>query len=140
MEYALTEHFTYDEMVRSTTAEQQGIDNRPKDTEIMQNLLILCKDTLEPIRKLWGKPIHINSGYRCEALNKAVKGSATSQHKNGEAADITTGDRKGNKQLIQKVLKSSIPYDQLIDEYGGKWIHVSLKRTGVNRHKYLQLG
>ena len=40
-------------------------------------------------------------GYRCPELNAAVRGSKTSQHMKGEAADIDTGDRQQNKLLFE---------------------------------------
>ena len=43
---------------------------------------------LEEVREHFGKPVHINSGCRCEAHNKAVGGSDGSQHKLARAADI----------------------------------------------------
>ena len=46
-------------------------------------------DILENIRVHFGKPVHINSGYRTVSYNKSVDGSSsTSQHCNGLAADI----------------------------------------------------
>ena len=45
-------------------------------------------DLLERIREAVGQPVHITSAYRCEAHNKAVHGSANSQHLKGTAADI----------------------------------------------------
>ena len=46
-------------------------------------------DILENIRVHFGKPVHINSGYRTVSYNKTVSGSSsTSQHCNGLAADI----------------------------------------------------
>ena len=69
---------------------------------------------LDPLREWYGKPITVNSGYRCPELNVAVKGSKTSQHMKGEAADIDTGDRQQNKLLFEYIRKN-LPYDQLID-------------------------
>ena len=44
---------------------------------------------LEKLRRLCGNaPIHVNSGTRCEAHNKAVGGAMKSKHLLGEAADI----------------------------------------------------
>lgn len=44
---------------------------------------------LQNIRNHFGKPVNINSAYRTEAKNKAVKGATYSMHKYGMAADIT---------------------------------------------------
>lgn len=46
-------------------------------------------EKLEEKRVKWGKPIKINSGFRCEKHNKAEGGSPKSQHLYGNATDIT---------------------------------------------------
>ena len=43
---------------------------------------------LQNIRNHFGRAVNISSGYRCEANNKKVSESTTSQHVNGAAADI----------------------------------------------------
>ena len=73
---------------------------------------------------MYGKPIYVNSGYRSEALNKAVGGSKTSQHVLGMAADIDTRTREGNIELFDLIAKN-LSFDQLIDEKDYSWIHVS---------------
>ena len=87
---------------------------------------------------MWGGPITVNSGYRCDKLNAAVGGVPTSQHRLGEAADITAGSSLKNKELFEKVRYSNIQFDQLIDECGYAWIHVSY-REGRNRNQILHL-
>ncbi len=89
-------------------------------------------------RTWWGKPITVNSGYRCPELNAAVKGSKTSQHMSGQAADIDTGDRQQNKLLFEHIRKN-LPFDQLIDESNFAWVHVSYRADGNNRMQVLKL-
>lgn len=115
--------FTIDELTHSNTAEAKGIDNTPNDTE-KKNLENLVKYVLDPLRDIYGKPIYVNSGYRSEALNKAVGGSNTSQHRLGMAADIDTYTREGNIELFNLIAKN-LSFDQLIDEKDYSWIHVS---------------
>jgi hypothetical protein len=93
---------------------------------------------LDPIRKAWGKPIGVNSGYRCRRLNEAVGGTPTSQHLKGEAADITTGSKEGNRRLFELIQSLGVDFDQLIDESGYKWLHISYKAQG-NRRQILHL-
>jgi len=89
----LSTHFTLKEMIISETASREGIDNTPTKKEI-ENLRQLCINVLEPLRK--GLRLKFNnnsvlivtSGYRGKKLNTAIKGSKTSQHVNGEAADF----------------------------------------------------
>lgn len=131
-------HFTMNEMTRSATAKRYGIDNTPND-EQEACLKALVEKILDPLREAWGAPIIVDSGYRCPRLNKIVKGSSTSQHLLGQAADIhTVKDTVAeNKKLFQLIQKLKLPYDQLIDEYGYNWIHVSYGPR--NRRRILHL-
>ena len=117
-------YFTIKELCQSSTAAQKRIDNTPNST-IISNLELLVKHILDPLRERYGKPIHVNSGYRSPALNKAVGGSKTSQHMTGLAADITAGSAVKNKILFSLVQELDLPFDQLIDEKNFRWIHVS---------------
>lgn len=117
-------YFTIKELCKSSTAVQKKIDNSP-NSEIINNLENLVKYVLDPLREQYGKPIRVNSGYRCDALNKAVGGSKTSQHRYGLAADITAGSKFENRRLFILAQKLNLPYDQLIDEKGYSWIHIS---------------
>ena len=107
----------------------------------MANLHALCEQVLEPLRRQVGRVI-ITSGYRCEALNEAVEGARHSQHQRGEAADIhVTGTEMCRKYAA--ILRRT-PFDQLILEprlsAKKRWIHVSYRRTGHNRHQVLGMG
>ena len=128
----ITANFTFDELIYSPTANRLGIDNTP-DKETKEKLIRLAKEILQPIRNKWGSAIVVTSAYRCEALNKAVGGSKTSQHRLGEAADIKVGSKAQNKalfNLIQKMVNNGeLKVGQLIDEYNYSWVHVSLPRT-----------
>ena len=117
-------YFTIKELSKSTTATQKGIDNTP-NSEIVNNLTQLVINILDPLREEYGKPIKVNSGYRCPALNKAVGGSKTSHPMLGLAADITVGSKSENKKLFELAKKLDLPFDQLIDESNFSWIHIS---------------
>jgi hypothetical protein len=116
-------YFTLKELTRSATAEAKGIDNTPTP-EVEKNLTLLVENVLDPLRKLSGKPITVNSGYRCPELNKAVGGSKTSDHVKGFAADITGGSKEENERLFY-LIKSNFNFKQLIDEKNFSWVHVS---------------
>lgn len=117
-------YFTIKELCKSSTAVQNKIDNTP-NSEIVNNLEQLVEFILDPLREKYGKPIIVNSGYRCQALNNLVKGSKTSSHLKGLAADITAGSPKKNKILFNLIIQMDLPFDQLIDEKNFRWIHVS---------------
>lgn len=129
-------YFTIKELCKSSTAIQKGIDNTP-NSEIVSNLEQLVDKVLDPLREEFGEPIIVNSGYRSPALNKAVKGAATSQHVSGQAADITAGSKFGNKRLFILAQKLNLPFDQLIDEKNYSWIHIS--HSPRNRKQVLHL-
>ena len=120
-------YFTIKELCKSSTATYKGINNTP-NSEIVNNLEQLVDNILDPLRENYGKPIIVNSGYRCDTLNKAVGGSSTSQHKYGLAADITAGSRLENRRLFALIQKMNLPFDQLIDEKNYSWIHVSFSK------------
>lgn len=122
-------YFTIAELCKSETADLLGIDNRCKKEHVV-NMTALVDNVLDPLREAYGKPITVNSGFRCPALNKAVKGSATSDHMNGCAADITGGSPKENKRLFYLIQELGLPFDQLIDEKNFAWVHVSYRKEG----------
>lgn len=121
-------YFTLNELCKSSIADRLGIDNSP-NFEVSTNLMQLAYYILDPLREKYGKPIIVNSAYRCPELNKAVGGSKTSQHMKGLAADITVGSSTQNKKLFQLIIDMDLPYDQLIDEKNFRWIHVSYTKN-----------
>jgi uncharacterized protein YcbK (DUF882 family) len=129
-------YFTIKELCKSSTATAKGIDNSP-NSEIVKNLEQLIDNILDPLRERYGKPITVNSGYRCPELNKAVGGSKTSQHMQGLAADITVGSPKKNKILFDLIKEMDLPFDQLIDEKKLSWVHVSYSTKPRKQILYL---
>lgn len=128
-------HFTMKEMCRSNVAQLKRIDNTPNE-EQKANLEALVDNVLDPLRELFGKPIMVSSGFRSKDLNAAIGGAKNSQHMRGEAADIYTGTKAGNKELFDLIVKY-LPYDQLIDEKDFSWVHVSYRKDGKNRGQQL---
>jgi hypothetical protein len=136
----LSNHLTLAEMIRSDSAKRLGISNQPT-SEHLDNMKELAINVFEPIREHFGVPIYISSGYRSEALNKAVKGSKSSQHCKGQAMDIDM-DGSGlisNKDVF-KYIRENLSFDQLIWEFGDSnnpdWVHVSYDST--NRGQVLK--
>ena len=147
----MAKYFTYSELTKSSTADKLGIDNTPTD-ETIQNNIIELMEFLDGVREAWTvkcekecwgtASIIVNCGYRCDALNEAVKGSKTSAHSIGAAADIEPKNQR-NKEFLsfleQYLLDNHIPFDQLINEKPDKngvpsWIHIGLKnRQGKQR-------
>lgn len=119
-------YFTMEELTKSVTALRKGIDNTPSG-EVRSYLTALVANCLDPLREAWGRPIIVTSGYRSEKLNRAVGGARNSQHLYGQAADIRTVEDTPaeNRKLFDLILRLKLPFDQLIDEHGYNWIHIS---------------
>ena len=129
-------YFTIKELSHSDTAVARGIDNYPT-AEAIHNLTKLVENVLDPLREKYGKPTRISSGYRSAILNRSVNGATSSQHRLGEAADITVGSKEENRKLFE-IIRLELPFDQLIDEKDFSWVHVSF-REGRNRKQVLKL-
>ena len=108
---------------------KQRAEKLPDGVE--ENLKALVEQVLEPARQRLGKPITVNSGYRCSIHNKKVGGVPYSQHLSGQAADIRCADLR----KLEQILKDMGNYDQLI--IYPTFIHVSYKKDGVNRNKVI---
>jgi len=141
MSNPISQHLTYEEVYKSQTAIRNSIDNTPNE-EQLNNIKLLAEKVFEPLRQLVsnarGKdsPLFISSCFRCEALNKLVGGSPTSQHCKGQAVDIDMDGRFpdfDNAKLFNLV-KEQIDFDQLIWEFGTDqnpdWVHVSYNANG----------
>lgn len=134
----VSKHITLNEATFSTTAVRLKIKNEPS-ASILESMKLVAEKCFEPLREWYGSPIKVNSFYRSPKLNKAVGGSATSQHSKGEAIDLSAGSRSENLKLFNWC-KENLEFDQLIHEYGDKtgpdWVHISYKKTG-NRNQIL---
>ena len=117
----LSEHFTLAEGVFSSTALRFGIDNTPNTVNTMR--MQAAAKALEAVRELLGAPMHVDSWYRCEALNKAVGGSLTSAHMEGYAIDFICPAFGTPLEIVRAIVDSGIKFDQCIQE--GRWVHIS---------------
>lgn len=122
---SLSKHFTLEELTHSDIGSRLGLDNTPNEQEI-QNLTRLAA-LLEEVRKVIGKPINVNSGFRSKAVNDAVKSRDTSQHRLGCAADIRVSGMTP-QQICTAIIESEIQFDQMIREFDS-WVHISVPNT-----------
>lgn len=130
----LSPHFWLSEFTDSSTAVRLGIENAPDP--LVQANLFKTAALMEEIRKLLGGlPIIINSGYRSEALNRAVGGSRVSDHLRGEACDFRCPAYGTPLQIAAAIAKSDIKFGQLIFE--GSWVHVSIPNRGKDNGQVL---
>lgn len=124
----ISKDFSYREFERSEVADAKHICNVITSFEVRDSILALTESVLQPLRDAWGKPLKVNSGYRCKALNAAVGGVPTSQHVKGEAADIAAGDPV---KLARLAVKLGLPFDQMI--LYPTFVHFSHRLDGEQR-------
>jgi hypothetical protein len=138
----LSNNLSLSEVIKSNTATRKGIDNNPT-REHLEALEDIAENIFQPIREHFKVPIGISSGYRSEALNKAIGGSKTSQHSKGEALDLDADmfGKVTNKQIFE-FIKENLVFDQLIWEFGNdnepNWVHVSFTTKRPNRMMILK--
>ena len=137
----LSDHFTLQELTKSSTAERKGINNNPNDDQIT-NLQKLCENILQPVRDHYASVVSVSSGFRSEELCVAIGSSVNSQHAKGQAADFEIFGVP-NAELAKWII-DNLDYDQLIlefhkvDEPNSGWIHCSYKSPSENRKSTLR--
>lgn len=94
--------------------------------DIVCNLKALCENCLEPLAELFGRQnMLLTSGFRRGS-------SGTSQHLLGMACDVQYPGIPASEYYprAQAVVRSGIPFDQFILEYGNNnpWHHISFNR------------
>lgn len=119
----ISKNITWDEATISPTALRLGIKNEPNEAQYTA-MVMVAEMCFEPLRKWYGKPIKINSFFRCSELNEAVNGAKNSHHVLGSAIDMSAGSKKENEKLFNWC-KYNIKYTQLINEYDFSWVHIS---------------
>ena len=145
MDIRLSKNFTLAELTRSNTAAKLGLSNTPSPEDIAR-LKELCVNLLQPIRDAWGDAINVTSGFRGFRLNQAVKGSKSSAHCRGYAADVVPANGKIRifKIFVKDFLKQhpQVPFDQCIDEYrsatDSSWVHLGYANSkNLHRRQFL---
>lgn len=146
----LTPHFTLEEFTQSATAQRLGFDNKP-DPQIVGNLRVLAEG-MEQVRAMTGHPIHVNSAYRSEELERALCQNdyrswcqrhgkdrttawaeyfARKAHPKGLACDFTCWAYGTPAEIVRAIKAAGIPFDQLILE--GTWVHISFARDAEGK-------
>lgn len=119
----LSEHFTLEEL---THTDHREFDNVPNESELA-NLKRLAA-FLETVKSaIGGKPIIVNSAFRCKQVNDAVGSSDRSQHRLGCAADIRVPQMSPD-EVVKAIIAANLPFDQVIREFD-RWTHVSIPNT-----------
>jgi zinc D-Ala-D-Ala carboxypeptidase len=136
----ISNHISWNEAIRSKTAEKHEIENIPNQQQIV-NMKTIAQNIFEPLRVWANEPIRINSFFRSPELCKKIKSKPTSQHTKGQALDIDAMGQKTNGELFEYI-KDNLNFDQLIWEHGDNenpdWIHVSFVDKLNNRNRILK--
>lgn len=118
----LSEHFSLAEFTVSAKAVTLGLDNTPP-RDILARLKTSAGQ-LERVRDLLGgRAIMISSAYRSPAVNSAVGGEKASAHLAGWAVDFTCAAFGSPLEICERLQRSALTFDQLIEE--GTWVHIS---------------
>ena len=139
----LSQNFDLSEFTDSDTATRLGIGNNLPDA-LMPNAVATAL-ALEQVRVLLGGPMHINSGYRCEALEKVLCAKdyaawcsrhgylksdkswavyfAGKAHPRMLSIDFVCPSFGNALKIVKAIAASGIKFDQLIQE--GQWTHIS---------------
>lgn len=147
----LTEHFTVEEFIASDTAVRLGIDNMPQDGDVIIRMTKVAQ-AMEQVRKILGAPIKINSGYRCEELERVLCAKdfaawckrhgcdpilpstwntyfARKAHPKGMAVDFVCPGFGLPIDIVRAIAKTDIKFDQCIQE--GDWVHMAFGGSGA---------
>ena len=127
-------NFSISELVNSDTAKRFNIKNMP-DLKALDNMLNLIFYILQPIRDKFDS-IRVTSGYRCEQLNKILKGAINSNHLYGCAADIIP--QKATFRQVYDFVVNNLDYDECFIEKnlaGSMWLHIAFRKNN-NRKKH----
>ena len=122
----LSPHFSLEELTHT--------DHRDSEKNNLKRLA----EFLEQVKEvLGGKPIMVNSAFRCKQVNDAVGSKDTSQHRIGCAADIRVPGMTPD-EVVKAVIAAQLPYDQIIREFD-RWTHISVPNevNGVPRRQSL---
>lgn len=145
----LSAYFSLEELTFSETAARLGIQNQPSDA-VVENLKRLAF-TMDEVRVLLARPVHINSGYRSPALEHVIVGKGfdiwcakqglsafdadswvkyllTKAHPDGRAADFVCREYGDPLEVCRAISSSGIAFDQLIYEH--TWVHLAIPREG----------
>jgi len=137
----ISSRISYKEGVYSITAIRKGIENKP-NKEQLANMKMVAEKVFEPLRKFVGGPIKINSFFRSVKLNRAIGGSAKSQHCKGQAIDIDDTYGNATNAIMFKWIRKNLDFDQMIWEFGDdknpNWVHVSYVSEDKNRNRCLK--
>ena len=125
----MTKHFTFNEL--TSTSHNELLEANRESAKAFMKQLKYVAGTLEEIRAVLGVPLRVTSGFRNNALNKAVGGSATSGHTKGLCADIIPVGLNVSdafKLIIENKAQCPSLKKCIIEKVrGSEWLHIETK-------------
>lgn len=114
----------------------------PLTPELEQNLTKLL-DAVNKVRKEWGKPLIVTSGYRPGHFNKSARGAKRSAHMTCEAIDFADPNGEFGKWCLANL--------KLLEEVGlymesplytheppaKRWIHLQIRRPASGNRVFI---
>lgn len=129
----LSPNFSLAELTRSDAATKAGVSNSPTPSDLLR--LRRLAFGLEWVRAIVKKPVRVHSAYRNAKVNALVGGVDNSDHRRGDAADISV--EGVSPRALAKLLADALPvYDQIILEEDRGVVHISF--ADRFRHEALQ--
>lgn len=129
----ISKYLTLADVEKSNTAIRHKISNK-LPPELLDNAKHVA-ELYDIIYDHFNGNVYINSFYRSPALNKAVKGSKTSLHMQGQAIDIEGKNGVTNLQILE--FCKTLDFDELINEYPHNgmpsWVHIGRRKNQPNR-------
>lgn len=131
MNLYIPQYFTLEEL---TKTDYRYTRNVP-DFRSVENLSLLCKNVLDPLRELIGRPIEVSSGYRSEEVNRIVGGVKNSLHLFGKAADISC------RTIPPETLFMNIRYNFAYTEMGlyNSFVHIAYDPSNLACERFVKV-
>jgi hypothetical protein len=124
----ISPNFWLSEFLQSDTATRLSLPNSP-DGPALAALRTITIPGVQSIRDCLGMPMFVSSGYRSPIVNRAVGGSANSQHVLGLAADLKSPQFGSPLTMARYLLQHwTHPFEQMIQE--GSWLHIGFPSAG----------
>lgn len=131
----ISKYLTLSDVEKSNTAIRKKISNA-LPAELVENAKYVA-ELYDIIYDHFKGNVYVNSFYRSPALNKAVGGSKTSLHMQGQAIDIEGKNGVTNLQVLE--FCKTLDFDELINEYpkNGQpsWVHIGRRKGLPNRKR-----
>ena len=132
----LSDHFTFQEGIRSNTAYRLGIDNIP-DHKQYKNMCFVANNIGEHVRNFCKSSITTTSWLRVKELNRALGSKDTSYHIKGCAMDLDKLKSKKSYKEIFDFIWQNLEFSELIWEYGShnepRWVHIAYEPGNKNK-------